>query len=292
MTPPVTQRIVLDPNIRSRLAALASDFPPTEDADHRRPLVGWLTAKLLRHAVPEWDNVLAEVRRCLSAPPHFAIIRGLPVDPAVPVLLGALAGLADPVEPYHTEWSRLVRRIRVDRADTVQPGYGALDEALHTDSSDWPDPNELTCLLCLRPDAAGGGATRLLPREALVQTLNEHAPGIAELLERTAVPWAVAEDLGGGVVRRAILGGGVRWLRYGVDAGIKADGVPAEVREAIATLHDVVEHHAPVVEFDLASGDLLVVNNRQCLHARTAVANPLTSDRELLRIKARWAAKP
>jgi alpha-ketoglutarate-dependent taurine dioxygenase len=39
------------------------------------------------------------------------------------------------------------------------------------------------------------------------------------------------------------------------------------------------------IELSLESGDLLIVNNASCLHARTPVAEPARSERALSRIK-------
>lgn len=172
-----------------------------------------------------------------------------------------------------------------------------LNERLHTDGTDWPEPNDLTCLFCVRADSDGGGRSRLLPVEAIA-SLVDGQPAAVRRAVRAELPWAVAEELGGGVVAAPVLSaGGVRWLRFTIGEAVRRltdeGSVPARATLAALGVFEAALETAPgVLEFGLLPGDLLLVHNTQCLHARTAVSNPRASDRLLLRTKvAAWAGQ-
>jgi alpha-ketoglutarate-dependent taurine dioxygenase len=54
---------------------------------------------------------------------------------------------------------------------------------------------------------------------------------------------------------------------------------------AVDAFGEAISASDRVHRFDLARGDLVVVDNRRCLHGRTAVDEPQHSQRLLLRTK-------
>jgi hypothetical protein len=190
-------------------------------------------------------------------------------------------GLGNLVEPYQQDWSRLVRRISPAK-DRLVGEYGVLNEKLHTDGTDWPDPNDLTCLLCVRPDGDGGGRSRLLSEGAIREVSEPWADLLADPL-----PWAIAEELGGGIHWAPVLSdGGVRWLRFTVDeARRRGASVSEEVSSKLDEFARALEAARSLIEIDLNAGDLLIIDNRRCLHARSPVAGQDSSQRFLLRVK-------
>lgn len=172
-----------------------------------------------------------------------------------------------------------------------------LNERLHTDGTNWPEPNDLTCLLCVRPDSDGGGRSRLLSIEAIADLVESQRASVRRAVQ-AELPWAVAEELGGGVVAASVLSAdGARWLRFTIGEAVRrlADEgsvPPGQTLVALGVFEAALETAPGVLEFDLFPGDLLLVDNTQCLHARTAVPNPRASDRLLLRTKvAAWAGQ-
>ncbi|MQB01870.1 MAG: hypothetical protein GEU78_16585 [Actinobacteria bacterium] len=64
-----------------------------------------------------------------------------------------------------------------------------------------------------------------------------------------------------------------------------APALPPDVLDALLSFESALETAPGGLEFALRPGDLLLVDNARCLHARTAVSNPQHSDRLLLRTK-------
>ena len=196
------------------------------------------------------------------------------------------SSLGELVEPYQQSWSHTIRRIR-PQTDRVVDGGKVLNEHLHTDGTDWPRPNDLTCLLCIRPDQNGGGRSRLLPLDRLLSELRARDKALLNVLFRTPVPWAIAAPLGGGVRWETILSpGGVRWLKYTIDLAVSggADLEPA-LAAAIEQFEQIVDGSSAAVEFLLQAGNLLLVNNAKCMHARTPIPDVTGSERMMSRIK-------
>ena len=113
------------------------------------------------------DTVLITARAAIDSPRGWGVLRGLPCEDPEKLVVVLSLGLGEMLEPYRQEWSRVIRRIRPS-TERVLDGY-VLNEFLHTDSTDWREPNDLTVLYCVQPDDRGGGISRLLSAEAILQ---------------------------------------------------------------------------------------------------------------------------
>jgi len=272
-----------------RFDAVASRMSEIEDADLRaRPrqqelLCGWREA-----CGPALDALLEDLRARLRTSPHFVLARRLVVASPDLALVAISAALGTCVEPYREPWSRLVRRIEARRERLGHHGR-PLNEHPHTDGTDWPVPNDYTCLLCVRPDAGHGGSSVLIGIDDLVAGLTRaHGEDVVATLRTRPVPWKLADSLGGGTAMAPPLGDArLRWLRYTIEAGVQLLGTPLEdeVAGALDAFEDTIEGSVRPFVFDLRPGDLLVVDNRRCLHARTTVPDHERSERLLLRTK-------
>lgn len=168
--------------------------------------------------------------------------------------------------------------------------HGAVTESFHTDSAGWVPPNDLTCLLCVAPDQNGGGRTRLLTASDFACAA-ERATGWDRWVLTHPLPWKIAAEFGGGVRWAPVFDGDagtVRWAEP--DAALELDEVAAmpkgsHLLAVLRHLHRALASVAPSLELALGAGDLLVFDNRRCLHARTAVSDPSRSARHLLRAK-------
>lgn len=240
----------------------------------------------LLYAWPGWQQLAEDIYDRLGASPHAVVLRGLPLENPPLSLIALTSALGDIVEPYQQSWSRLVRRIEPATDRAVGP-YGMLNEKLHTDGTDWRAPNDLTLLLCVRPDAQGGGRSRLMPLEPLLEEPG-FATGPVSTLLSEPVPWAIAEALGGGVYWAPVASpSGIRWLRYTIDEAVRR-GVELsnDLWASLIAFEEALEHSDHVIETALQEGELLVIDNRRCMHARTGVSAPTSSERLLLRTKA------
>lgn len=248
-----------------------------------------IMAEVRAGAPHAFDSLVDDVRDQLRDRSHFAVVRGLDIRGCADTLLVALSrSFGVIVEPYRAPWSRYVRRVVA--ADSRTAGGRALNELLHTDGTDWSQPNDFTFLLSVVADQQGGGASRLMDAETAFNV------GIDALRSDWGaltcdLPWRIADELDEGQVHWApvadIASGLLRWLRFTVEAAA-GDGVAwldADQRVAINRFERALESSDACCVGHLVPGDLLVVDNRRCLHARTAVERPAASRRLLLRTK-------
>lgn len=280
------------------------ETPPALAADLRRGLAG-LPIDDAALANPSYqEQVLADVReaagvhfdemvegacRRFDESPWLVIVRGLPVVVAVPILVAFSASLGELVEPYRQPWSRVIRQI-VPSRDRAVDGR-VLNELLHTDGTDWVRPNDYTCLFCVRPDQAQDGVSRLLDAATLLDELStEPAAGVVRRLADNPLPWRIADELGGGVHWEPALdldSPRIRWLRYTI-AMSRDDGlatIAEDTLDDLARFEELVEVCQGATWLRLEAGDLLLIDNARSLHARTPIADPARSTRELLRTK-------
>ncbi len=175
--------------------------------------------------------------------------------------------------------------VLVPAADRTIDGV-ALTERLHTDGADRLEPPRYTCLLCLQPDADGGGRSVLCDIAAFVAAAAT-IPGGTELIG-SVLPWKLAAEDGGGIHPAAPVdatAGRVRWLDPGV--AIDQQALPPNRWGAITAVARAVEAAARRCAADvlLGPGRLLVIDNTRCLHARTPVAEPDGSRRSIARAR-------
>lgn len=269
----------------ARIDAAATGFPDTGEDPFADPADQAGARAAITAHWPEFPDFAAGVGEKLWREPYYVVVRGVPLS-APDVFFAALtSSLGDPVDPYAQDWSRLIYRIRPGNDRSVG-GKGVLNEHLHTDGTDWPDPNSLTCLLCERPDQNGGGRSRLLGHHRLVQHLRATDESLLDLLS-TPVPWGLNDVLGGGVVTEPVLTADrVRWLRHTIDAAV-AGGAEIDERlaGALGRVEELIDGCPLATDVLLRSGDLLLLNNARCMHARTPVTAPAESERVLSRIK-------
>lgn len=260
-------------------AALAVAAAHAEAELHETAEPTRIAAAVADRAPVAFATVIEAIEERLARSPRFAIVRGLPVA-ATALLIAISARLGTLVDPY----CRSTRPREIRPATDREHDGRALNTLLHTDSTDWPVPNDLTCLWCVRPDPEGGGRSLLLTADDFVAHVEGTAGAEAAALLSTPLPWRIASELGGGVYHAPIATGGeVRWMRYTVEP----TKLPPDAVALLAQIERVIERAAGVIDVMLDAGDLLVIDNRHALHGRTPAAP--ASSRLLLRTKLRRA---
>jgi hypothetical protein len=238
---------------------LGLDDATLHDEDAQRGLRDALADR----AGEEWRRACARVRRLLDTPPHVALVRaaGPPSPPVLAALSVCLGRLED---PYRRSWSRVMQEIVVD------PGS---DDALawHVDSPGWPRTNDLTCLLCVTP-AAAGGRTEILPWTAIARELRSAAELRAKLAARK-IPWVLDEALGSRVVHQPVIGPeGLRFMRGSLERAAAAHPRDAPwITSLCRRFAEVAERARPYLSHRLEEGEILVFDNHRCLHRRGPV---------------------
>lgn len=235
---------------------------------------------------PSFPAFVDEVRAMLGRPPHFVLVRNIPLTEPTSFLMALTSSLGTPVEPHRTAWARMIQVLRPE-IDPTRDGYGFLNESLHTDSSDWPRPNDVTCLLCVRPSQDGGGRSLVLPVESFVADLNRVDADLPGLLSRVPMPWLLGDSFDGKFTYQPILlDGQVRWHKYTIGNTIAAGAsLPPELTAALPVVEEVLTSVSMPIEVHLDGGDLLIFDNKRCLHARTPIADMPHSDRLMFRVK-------
>jgi hypothetical protein len=248
-----------------------------------------ILAEVQEAAGAAFDDLVQEAAKQIAEPPWFLIIRGLPVSRATPLLVAVSATLGLLVEPCRQPWSRVVRHIVPSRDRTVEGRV--LNEFLHTDGTDWIRPNDYTCLFCVRPDQSRDGESLLLDIATLLDEMAAApAAGVVHRIASQAVPWRIAEELGGGIHWECpidLSGPHIRWLRYTVTLS-EEEGLaplPADIADDLLAFEQAVGNCHGVARMRLQAGDLLLLDNGRSLHARTEIRDPAESTRELLRTK-------
>ncbi len=238
---------------------------------------------LIREAASiEFDALLSDIEVCLEKPPYVVYVTGLRFDRSNYLLLALCAALGEVVDPYNRPGSELVRRLSPQGDRLVQGGTEPLSEALHTDGTDSPEPNDITCLVCVRPDQNGGGRTRLLEAEGIrTHVFPLLDAETVRILTTEEVRWRIADALGGGTVPAPVISDcELRWLRQGV-----ATPIPGRVEFALLEFERMLAATTDVVAFAMARDSLVVMNNRRTLHARTSIPDRGQSHRLVLRTK-------
>jgi len=239
-----------------------------------------------------FDWLVAQIVARLATPPFSALVRGVSYDESHRIFVALCRSLGELISPppdHHPSRAQLLHFIRP--AEDLKAASGqALTERLHTDAADWPEPADVIAMICVRPDPLGMGRSRLLDVVSLRRAIEaELGANALQLLEGEAVPWQLGYYLGGGVVHQPILTAeSVRWRRYTMEFALRAG---ARISPAMADLLDplerLIEGTPATLEFLLDAGDLLIMANRRCLHARTSLGDPgarsVASDRLMIR---------
>ncbi|MEU6034137.1 TauD/TfdA family dioxygenase [Actinomadura sp. NPDC047616] len=274
---PAAVRTPLSEPTAARVTSLWRELGLDDATLHDEDVQRGLRDVLADRAGEEWRRVCARVRRLLDTPPHLALVSvaGPPSPPVLAALSVCLGRLED---PYRRSWSRLMQEIVFDSGfdDNI---------AWHVDSPGWPRTNELTGLLCVTP-AGTGGRTEILPWTAIAREL-ESAPELRAELATRKIPWVLDEALGSQVVHQPVIGAeGIRFMRSSLERAATAHPRDAHWITSLCRLFtEVADRARPYLSHRLEQGEILVFDNRRCLHRRGPVRAGDGADRLLIRTR-------
>lgn len=222
----------------------------------------------------------------------YAVLRGVPVD-SDQVLLDLAGRLGEPTDVGNA--GTLIHEV-APRPLLEQTDLSSMRDPfpLHTDSTPLLEPHAYVLLACVEADASGGGESRVLHADDLVDALRTRfGDDVVDALSEPVYPFPFNDpSQGTGVRREAVLSfgpGGAR-VMYRADAlelGAAADpdALSERHRSALDALREVVVDGGLGESFALAPGDVLVIDNARVLHGRTAIAPG--ARRVLRRLKVR-----
>lgn len=206
------------------------------------------------------------------------------------------AGLGQPMTQYGRLYA--VKDRGADYRNSSAPVSMTSERTgFHTDSSARGVVPDFVALLCERPAVRGGES--LVSNALRVRAeFEQQEPHLLRLLQRDYIRDLVTPGLDNGLQdllanRFPVFGSddsaaGVtfRYMRYWLERGQERAGAPlgAEQRAALDRLDERLAAPEHVVQFRLARGDMLFVNNRTLAHDRTAFIDDPSCPRLLWRM--------
>jgi hypothetical protein len=234
-------------------------------------------------------TIAARVRAELADRPAVIVADGPhSIDEATAWLASVAGELGTAVEPLRASAGSAGSAVELlePASDRIVDGR-ALTETLHTDGADRRSPPGYTFLHCLTPDEHGGGASIVcdLERMRSIATAGGHLSILT-----SSLPWKLAKEDGGGIWWAPALdlgSGTLRWVDPEVALDWTALALPFHepVRRWAARLASLGRHDGLPSPMLLHAGELLVIDNRRAMHARSAIADPATSERRMLRVR-------
>jgi len=293
---PKSAQVHVNSAIAKELFNVSNKTPKYIDKQLRNVEIQSFIRSAIRSACKDgFDSIVAEIREKLDQIPYCVCLKGLKFDKNYSLYIALSTALGNAIEPYNQPWSKLIHHLQpaIEWKGTI---LDTLNENLHTDGTNWLHPNDFTCLLCIRPDQYGGARSRILDRDSILNELRDKfGKKVVNILHNDPVPWRIADEITGGVVWLPVLTSStVRWMRYTIDKAIeegKLDPLPRRIREAVDAMDNVTAKSGNIIDFMLNAGELLIIDNKRSLHARSAYLDPRSSERLVLRLKIESSTK-
>ncbi|MEM7426141.1 MAG: TauD/TfdA family dioxygenase [Pseudomonadota bacterium] len=286
---PSNVRINVPAGIAGELAGAALALPARENEAYYDLALQDEAMQGLHSACPEGMRWLrGEIQARLDRAPHCATIQGLQFDQENRLFVGLSRALGRLVSrPLQKPRAQLVHYIHHQQDITAKNGGRVYTELFHTDGADWPRQIDIVSMVCVHPDPRGQGRSRLLDIDAVRSAIRAlHGEAVLGVLETEPVPWLLGEGFDEGVVWRPVLGQETMcWRRYTINYALDHLGIrlPEHVSTALDAMGQTLETCETAWEWLMEAGELLIVDNHRCLHARGPVRRDLPSDRLMLR---------
>ena len=117
-----------------------------------------------RHCGDGFNNLVTQIKQCLTNPPFSVLVKGLKFDQGHRLFIAlnrAFGFLVAPPYNKRSPRSQLIHHIHPSTDIAIASDFHKQTELLHTDCADWPEPNDYVVMQCVRPDALGGGRSRI-----------------------------------------------------------------------------------------------------------------------------------
>lgn len=290
LTPPAT---LLDA-VRSYNHEHADDVPgiPLESVPGQQHLDG-----LVANWWPQLIDFAAMVRAIIAAGPGAVVIRRLGFEAHEPatrasLLLALTSAIGMPTD--HAKDRRVLWPIkeRPPRAGRVQTFSERTGEApFHTDSAFAPDPERYNGLYVVQRAGCGGGLSRLISAQRVIDAIAETDDGALclDLLRNLRFPFHIPEAFyrtGPRVITAPILADKptIRFRPDSIQQGFEVmpELATNQHRWAFQKIWEAIETHDDVLEYMLQDGEFIVFDNHRLLHARGDFRDP---SRYLVRIR-------
>ena len=230
------------------------------------------------------NETIPEIQKMLSSNPYFVVLKGVNTKNAKDSLVNIGYQLGEVPEIEMKRYKCPVKHL-IPHTDIAIESGRVLTEWLHTDSTSWPVPNKLTCLLCIHP-ARTGGVSNIMPFEEVIDILKSSSRGTQALnyLQNRPVIWNIDNDFSDRDIRQPCISETVlRWMPYTINYSSDSEGL--KLKKMLEIADDIINSSTKKITFKMKKGDLLILNNLKVLHSRTSVESFYKKKRELLRLK-------
>ena len=195
----------------------------------------------------------------------------------------------------HTKEGSLVWHVKskkvVSKVATFSEHAG--EAMLHTDTQYRDTPEDYIALCVLQAAKCGGGVTYLLPISSILDELLLLPNGceVIGILQETMYPFIVPSVFRNGkkgidefVYAPILKNETIRFRIDTLELGIAAhmDSLSKEAVGAFLLLKSIVTTSKSIRRFSLSPGDIIFIDNKRCLHGRSAFED---NERHLLRIR-------
>ena len=286
---PDAARIEVPRTLASDLLAAARALPAREtEAYYDGDLQQCVLDKLRGHCAGGFDWLVEEIRLRLARAPFSAAVTGLEFDAENRLFIGLSRAFGRLVSrPLKKPRAQLVHYLH-HHADLTSSQSGQVyTELLHTDGADWPEQIDVIGMVCVRPDDQGEGRSRLVDMYTICREIRERfGPEVLQVLEDEPVPWLLAPGFDAEVVWRPVLGRDrMCWRRYTIDFALARPGIEisAHAAHALDAVEAVTSTTTSTHEWLMRPGEFVLLDNRKCMHARTAISRRRPSRRLMVR---------
>lgn len=285
---PDTARTKISATLASELIEAAERLPLYENAEFYATGLQGFIHNSIRGACPDgFDLVVGSIRERIARWPYCALLEGLRFDGGNRLFVAINRAFGELVSlPYRKPRAQLVHYIQPS-TDILAASGGREVCNLHTDAVDQGRPIDLISMICVRPDQAGDGRSRILDVDAVRDEVKTQlGTDVFQSLMTEPVPWQLHEGCGGGVKWRRVLSeSGMCWRRYTINLAINENG--AKLSEKMLASLDafgrVLAGSSRTMEFLMGENELLFSDNTRTIHARTAIADEGATQRLMIR---------
>ena len=285
---PETGRIDIPFLLASELLRAAESLPLFENKEFYSPSLQKLVRDHVHDSSPDgFEWLVGVVKERIARWPYCVLLQGLCFDKGNRLFVAINHAFGELVAPpYQKPRAQLVHYIQ-PATDIRSSRGGTETERLHTDTADWETPVELISMMCVRADQGGGGRSRVLDVDTVREEVKTRLGSeTLRLLETERVPWLLAAYCGGGVRWRTVLTeSSMCWRRYTINLALDSGDVELtdEVFASLDAFEDVIAFTPRTIDFLMREGELLFLDNRRTLHARTPIKEANASERLMIR---------
>jgi len=277
-----------DKSLNNYLVEKLQKLPKYTDRDFYSDSVRRHIVNKLELDAKYWQKFLEEIFLKIRKN-GFVIIKNLPFDENDKLCIGISSIIGVPIEPYQSEDTHMVRKQKVGNAVYDQDIYP------HTDGAHWPEPNDFTALQCVSPDQKGGGFSRIVLIDDVLNYLSKNSKDhIINNFTKIKFPFLLHKNFGNaGFHHQLILtqvdqnldSSHVRFAARYIEECIKKYNLKLNQKllEEVVEFERVINKIGIKTQFLLDEGDWLIFDNKRIIHSRTSIS--LDSKRIIKKIK-------